>query len=180
MIQVKVDRMFLSNMGFVVVLKGEGDPRSLPIFIGAAEAHAIALWMNKVEIPRPMTHDLLKNILDCAECRLHRVEVTRLEEGTFFASIVLDIGGEETHVDARPSDAIALALRTKTSIYVNSAVMDEAGKVLEGQEEHVPESPPTIDKFKADLEQAIAEERYEDAAQLRDQIRVLERNSTKN
>jgi bifunctional DNase/RNase len=179
MIPVKIDRMFLSNMGFVVLLKGEDDPRSLPIFIGAAEAHAIALWINKVEIPRPMTHDLLKNILDCAECRVHRVEIMGLDKGTFFANIVLEIDGEEVNVDARPSDSIALALRTGTSIYVTNAVMDEAGKVVDGEANGESEAPE-LDRFKADLELAISEERYEDAAELRDRIREMERDSTKN
>ena len=86
MITVKVDKLFLSNMGFVVLLKGEDDERSLPIFIGAAEAQAIAIHINNVQMPRPMTHDLLKSVLDYLECRLLRVEVCELKEGTFYAN----------------------------------------------------------------------------------------------
>jgi bifunctional DNase/RNase len=179
MIQVTIDRMFLSNMGFVLLLKGDDDPRSLPVFIGAAEAHAIALWINKVEIPRPMTHDLLKNILDCAECRVHRVEVVELKKGTFYANIVLDIAGEETSVDARPSDAIALALRTGVAMYVSKSVMDQAGKVLDGPESTDSEVPE-LERLRSDLETAIAEERYEDAAEVRDRIREIERHSNHN
>ncbi len=185
MVEVKVERMFLSNMGFVVLLKGCDDPRSLPIFIGAAEAHAIALWINNVEIPRPMTHDLLKNILDCVECRVHRIEVVDLQEGTFYARIVLDIDGEEIEVDSRPSDAIALALRTAVSMYVSSSVMEEAGKVFDekGEEQNgepVESDVSHLDQLREKLELAVSEERYEDAAGLRDEIRELEHHTTQN
>jgi bifunctional DNase/RNase len=183
MIPVKVERMFLSNMGFVVLLKGDDDPRSLPIFIGATEAHAIALWINDVEIPRPMTHDLLKNMLDCLECRVHRVEISELKEGTFYANIVIDVDGVETGVDARPSDAIALALRAGVSIYVSGSLMDEAGKVLDekGDEQASDETDESrLEQLKAGLEQAISEERYEDAAEIRDSIRELEHHSSHN
>ena len=185
MIQVTVEKMLLYKMGFVVFLKGADVPLSLPIFIGAAEAQAIALWMNNVEIPRPMTHDLLKNILDCVECRVHRVEVTDMQEGTFFANIILDIDGEEVAVDSRPSDAIALALRTGVNIYVSRSVMEEAGKVFDddGEEQDgLPEKSGTshLEQLKENLETAVAEERYEDAAGIRDQIRELEHHTTQN
>ncbi len=185
MIRVKVERMFLSNMGFVVLLKGEEDPRSLPIFIGAAEAHAIALWINNVEIPRPMTHDLMKNILDCAECRVHRVVVTDLKEGTFYANIILDVAGKDTVVDSRPSDAIALALRTGVQIYVSDKVMQEAGKVFSDKGEEQDDasqeaSPSELEQLKDSLEIAVSEERYEDAAGIRDRIRELEHQTTQN
>lgn len=185
MILVKVDRMFLSNMGFVVLLKGDHDARSLPIFIGAAEAHAIALWINKVEIPRPLTHDLLKNILDCVECRVHRVEITDLIEGTFYANIVLESNGVAIDVDARPSDAIALALRTGVPIYVSAAVMNESGKVFDQKNEGGEGAPsPTgvseLEKLKKSLDEAVLEERYEDAAGIRDKIRELEQRTASN
>jgi uncharacterized protein len=77
-IQVKIDQLFLSNLGFVVILKSDGDDRSVPIFIGAAEAQAIAIQMQGVVVPRPLTHDLLKNVFDYLECRVKRVEVCDL------------------------------------------------------------------------------------------------------
>ena len=185
MIRVKVERMFLSNMGFVVLLKGDDNPKALPIFIGAAEAHAIALWINNVEIPRPMTHDLMKNILDCMECRTRRVVVTELREGTFYANIVLDINGEDTVLDARPSDAIALALRTGAQIFVSDKVMQEAGRVFneKGEEQaQLAETPQVseLDKLKESLAKAVSEERYEDAAGIRDRIRQIEHQTTQN
>jgi len=185
MILVKVDRMFLSNMGFVVLLKGDHDARSLPIFIGAAEAHAIALWINKVEIPRPLTHDLLKNILDCVECRVHRVEVTDLIEGTFYANIVLENNGVAMDVDARPSDAIALALRTGVPIYVSVSVMNESGKVFDqqsdgGQAQTAGTGSSELEKLRKSLDEAVLEERYEDAAGIRDKIREMEHHTASN
>jgi len=188
MIPVKVDQLFLSNVGFVVLLKGVKDERCLPIFIGAAEAQAIAIQINDVKVPRPLTHDLLKNVLDCLECRVRKIEVCDLKEGTFFARLVLDRGGDEVSMDTRPSDAIALALRCSAPIFVAEKVMDEAGNVFdksnvsdigkksgsekEGQASDRKLSPAEL--LKRDLEKAIKEERYEDAAGLRDEMKRLE------
>jgi uncharacterized protein len=193
MIAVKVDQLFLSNMGFVVLLKGAQDERSLPIFIGAAEAQAIAIWMNRVEIPRPLTHDLLKNVLDCLECRLERVEVCDLREGTFYARLILATGGGEFEMDSRPSDAIALALRAEAALFVDDSVMDRAGRVftaeeLAGAQASAAEPAPAgaaapaaapqarltpLQILQRDLQKAVDEERYEDAARLRDEIAHL-------
>ncbi len=182
MIQVKVEQLFLSNVGFVVILKGEADPRSLPVFIGPAEAQAIAIPMGGVKVPRPLTHDLLKNILDQQECRLKRVEVCDLREGTFFGKLVLERDGVEFPMDSRPSDAIALALRFGAPMYVHESVMGEAGQVIHGQQvEGAPAAAEgkkaeltPLDQIKRQLEKAIREERYEDAARLRDEIKRLE------
>ena len=186
MIPVKVDQLFISNVGFVVLLKGLEDQRVLQVIIGAAEAQAIAVHLNSVEIPRPLTHDLLKNLLECFECRLIRVEVCDLREGTFFAKLVLERNGVEMEVDSRPSDAIALALRCAAPVFVAEKVMDEAGRILEeqpdgaaGQEGKVPAKPAAkpltpLEKLRDDLDKAVKEERYEDAAGIRDEIKRLE------
>lgn len=194
MIPVKVEQMFLSNMGFVVLLKGVEDARSLPIVIGATEAQSIALWLSQEPLPRPLTHDLMKTVLESLNCRLKRTEVCDLRDGTFFASLVLEKESRELPVDARPSDAIALALRFGAPIFVDNSVMDEAGRVLEAGELQSPpgggkpeESPKAPSKprgrrskaarqedFRRDLLKAIEEERYEDAASLRDKLRDLE------
>ena len=183
MIPVKVDQLFISNMGFVVLLKGLEDERVLQIFIGAAEAQAIAVHLNSVEIPRPLTHDLLKNLLEYFDCRLSRIEVCDLREGTFFAKLVLDHNGVEKEVDSRPSDAIALALRCAAPVFVAEKVMDEAGRVLEtppvsGDEEKEQGKPAAaltpLEKLNRDLDKAVKEERYEDAAQIRDEIKRLQ------
>ena len=191
MIPVKIDQLFLSNMGFAVVLKGLIDERSLPIVIGVAEAQAIALQVNKVHVPRPMTHDLLKNLLERLEWRLRRVEVCDLREGTFFAKLILTHNGNELAMDSRPSDALALALRFKAPIYVEEKVMDEAGRVFQENDEATPDggngsvagqpkklTPTEI--LERDMAKAIKEERYEDCARIRDEIKRLESTHTGN
>ena len=193
MIPARVEQLFLSNMGFVVLLKGEADERSLPIFIGAAEAQAIALWINKIHVPRPLTHDLFKNVLDCLEARLVRIVVTDLKEGTFYAKLILAQNRSELEMDARPSDAIALALRADCPIFVDEKVMDEAGRVFEENRDGLIEKPvpggtagstsvslTPIEALEKDLQKAVDEERYEDAAKLRDRIKHLKESHTKN
>jgi bifunctional DNase/RNase len=194
MIHVKIAGLSLSNMGFVVLLRGEEDPRTVPIFIGGSEAQSIALQIDKVKIPRPLTHDLFKNVLDCMECRLKRVVINELVESTFYAVLVLERDGLETEVDARPSDAIALGMRCSAPLYVTQKVMTAAGVVLEDKEgvpkeegKAVPGAKPkpapvssVIDQLKAKLEKAVVQERYEDAAKLRDQILHLEQSHGKN
>ena len=195
MLPVKVDQLFLSNLGFVVLLKGPNDERSLPIFIGAAEAQAIAIQINKVNMPRPLTHDLMKNVLDFMECRLRRVEVCDLREGTFYARLVLDRDGEDMTLDSRPSDAIALALRCSAPIYVAEQVMEEAGKILdtetegegtgpedaaEGGQEKPEKDLSPLEALERRLRQAVEAERYEEAANLRDQIRQIRHSHPDN
>ena len=189
MIPVKVDQLFLSNLGFVVLLKPEDDSRSLPIFIGAAEAQAIAIHINKVDIPRPLTHDLMKNLLDLLECRVKRVEVCDLQEGTFFAALICEREGREMRVDCRPSDGIAVALRTRAPLFVAEAVMKEAGRNVELDEETSGQPGSTVkphrdltplELLEKKLEKAVEEERYEDAARLRDDIKRLKGSHTPN
>ena len=119
----------LSNMP-IIILKDEEDKRSLPIWVGIFEANAIALELEKIATPRPMTHDLIKNILETIEARVLKVVVTDLKENTFFAALHLQIGETEYTVDSRPSDAIALALRVAAPIYVEEDVVRKA-KTLE-------------------------------------------------
>jgi len=119
----------LSNMP-IIILKDEEDKRSLPIWVGIFEANAIALELEKIATPRPMTHDLIKNILESVEARVTKVVITDLKENTFYAVLHLQIGEREYTVDSRPSDAIALALRVAAPIYVDEEVVRKA-KTLE-------------------------------------------------
>ena len=119
----------VSNMP-IIILKDEEDKRSLPIWVGIFEANAIALELEKIATPRPMTHDLIKNILETIEARVVKVVVTDLKENTFFAVLHLQVGETEYTVDSRPSDAIALALRVAAPIYVDEDVVKKA-KTLE-------------------------------------------------
>ncbi|MDI6774392.1 MAG: bifunctional nuclease family protein [Verrucomicrobiota bacterium] len=193
MVLVKVDQLLLSNLGFAVLLKGVEDERTLPIIIGGAESQAIALCINRVQAPRPLTHDLLKNVLDFLECRLMKVEISDLKEGTFFANLTLERDGRRMEMDARPSDSIALALRANVPIYVAERVMEEAGRVFpeaevvaEGEGGEVEQTTgqkkearkkalSPVEILQADLRKAVEEERYEDAAKLRDEIERLKK-----
>lgn len=111
----------VSNMP-IVILKDTGGETVLPIWVGVYEANAIALEMEKVATPRPMTHDLIKNVLMGLETRVHKVVVTELREDTFYAVIWLERGGEVISIDSRPSDALALALRVDCPIFVDEVV----------------------------------------------------------
>ncbi len=115
----------ITNMPIVILKDSDGD-RVLPIWVGVFEANAIALQIENIPTPRPMTHDLLKNILSEIEANVDRIVVSELRENTFYAMIYLDRGGQIIAIDARPSDAIALALRTKSPIYVEESVVENA------------------------------------------------------
>jgi uncharacterized protein len=107
----------------IVILKDVAGDSVLPIWVGVYEANAIALEMEKVSTPRPMTHDLIKNVLTGLETQVHKVVVTELREDTFYAVIWLERGGEVISVDSRPSDALALALRVDCPIFVDDLVL---------------------------------------------------------
>lgn len=183
MIPVQVYNLSVSNVGYVVLLRNPDSQRTVPIFIGGPEAQAIALKLNNVEPPRPMTHDLMKNIMDAFEGRLEKVVVSSLKEGTFYGQLIIDFEGQEIEIDARPSDAIALALRYSAPIFVSDDVMEEAGVYLEESGTENREESETsetsggdneqtrIQNLEEKLQKAIEEERYEDAAKLRDEIR---------
>jgi uncharacterized protein len=118
----------ITNMP-IIVLRDQSGERILPIWVGVFEANAIALQMENVETPRPMTHDLLRNVIQDLEARVERIVVCDLRENTFYAEIHLHSGGRPLTVDARPSDAIALALRTRSPIFVEESVIEGASHV---------------------------------------------------
>ena len=118
----------ITNMPIVVLRDQEGQ-RILPIWVGVFEANAIALQIEKVQTPRPMTHDLLKNVIGDLAARVERIVVCGLKENTFYATIHLNAVAGPITVDARPSDAIALALRTGSPIFVEESVIQSAKSV---------------------------------------------------
>ncbi len=118
----------LSNMP-IIILRDEEDTRSLPIWVGIFEANAIALELEKIATPRPMTHDLMKNMLEALDAHVVKIVVNDLKENTFFAVIHLRVGESEITVDSRPSDAIALALRVAAPIFVEEEVVQKAKSV---------------------------------------------------
>jgi bifunctional DNase/RNase len=118
----------ITNMP-IIVLRDEAGQRILPIWVGVFEANAIALQIENVQTPRPMTHDLLKNVIEDLQAHVQRIVVCALKENTFYAEIYLSGSRGEVTIDARPSDAIALALRTQSPIFVEEAVIEGATNV---------------------------------------------------
>ena len=126
----------LSNMP-IIILRDEEEKHSLPIWVGVFEANAIALELEKITTPRPMTHDLIKNILESLEAKVAKIMVNDLRENTFFAEIHLRVGASDITVDSRPSDAIALALRVGAPIFVEEEVVKKAKSVEVSKEAEI-------------------------------------------
>jgi uncharacterized protein len=118
----------ITNMP-IVILRDKDGQRVLPIWVGIFEANAIALQIENISTPRPMTHDLLRNIIQDLRAKVEKIVVCDLQENTFYALIYLALDGDVLAIDARPSDAIALALRTRAPIYVEDRVIDHAKTV---------------------------------------------------
>jgi len=190
--KVQVDILGLSTSpssggAYALILKEMNGPRRLPIIIGAFEAQSIALEMEGIKPPRPLTHDLMKNIIDTFGVSLQDVFINELRDGTFYAKITIEGVSESQEVDSRPSDAIALAVRYGVPIFVAEEVLNEAGIVAENEEEEPAEGkeqktdPPAafkkhatkLDQLQSSLKEAIEKEEYEKAAKLRDDIRKL-------
>ncbi len=150
-----------ANAPMVLLRERSGAERTVPIFIGAPEATAIALALDGVATPRPMTHDLLRDVLDGLSVALERVVVTDLHDKTFFAELHLLSDGKRHVVSSRPSDAIALAVRTGTAIYASDSVLEEAG--LRDGDEPVDDDRPeeVVEEFKEFLD-TISPEDFED------------------
>ena len=191
LVEVKRISYYPPSKGYAVILQEKVGSRSLPIIVGSSEAQAIALYLEGVEMPRPMTHDLIINVLENIESEINRVSIARMSNGTFFAEIeVTNVQVGEIIIDSRPSDAIAIALRTLTPIYISDEVMNRAGidnlttesEVQEpviSEELLTKESPEdtVLENLNEALEKAISEEEYEVAARLRDRIKQLEKES---
>jgi bifunctional DNase/RNase len=133
MIEVQIDsvRVHLMTPQRLVVLKQIGSERYLPIWVGPYEAEAITVALQEVEMIRPLTHDLLKNVFGAFNARIKRIEIVKLQNEIFYGSIVAEVDGREVNVDSRPSDAIALSVRAHVPILVHFSVMEEAGIIPE-------------------------------------------------
>ena len=192
LVEVKRISYYPPSKGYAVLLQEKDSKRSLPIIVGSNEAQAIALYLEGVDMPRPMTHDLLINVLDLLESDIKQVTIARMKNGTFFAEIeVSNSQVGDIMIDSRPSDAIAVALRTMTPIYVSDEVMERAGidnfstgseiaETVSSDEllKETVDEGSAIENLAEALEKAISEEEYEVAARLRDRIKQLEKKST--
>ena len=144
MIEMVIDsvRVSLTNQQRIVVLREASSERYLPIWIGPYEAESITIALQEVEVARPQTHDLLKNVLQAVNARLLRVEVISLRDDVFYGNLIIEVDGHVIEVDSRPSDALALAVRAHVPIMVTRDVLESAGITpeQEGQEQEI--TPP--------------------------------------
>ncbi len=197
--KVQVDILGLSPTpapgggGYALILKEIGGDRRLPIIIGSFEAQHISLELEGINPPRPLKHDLIRNVIEQLGFSISYVFINELRDGTFFAKIKMDVGSVE-EVDSRPSDAIALALKFAVPIYVSEEVMNEVafvpdkddleegaeGDIFKQSEESETKDEPTdpytkkMNRLQTDLKAAVENEDYEKAASLRDEIKKLE------
>jgi bifunctional DNase/RNase len=133
MVEMTIDSIRVSLMNYqrVVMLKEKAAERYLPIWIGPAEAEAIAVKLQKVTVPRPLTHDLLRSVIGTLGATINCIIVSDLRNDTFYAKIVLNVDGGQMEIDSRPSDALALAVRAEVPIYAEETVLDRASILLD-------------------------------------------------
>jgi len=172
---------------YALVLAEENGDRRIPIIIGPVEAQAIAIQMEGLKPPRPLTHDLIRNMAQAFDIILLEVTIHKLEEGIFFSELLCEMNGKEVRIDSRTSDAIALALRFRCPIFTSEDILRKAGIILEMNEEHPSgsgEGEPrpskmthstyekyTLTDLEAALDEAIQNEDYEKASLIRDEIK---------
>ena len=196
--KVQVEILGLSSTpsaggAYAILLKEVYGTRRLPIIIGAFEAQAIALEMEGIKPPRPLTHDLLKSTIDNLGASVQEVIIDELKENTFYAKIILEVSSLTNDIDSRPSDAIALAVRTQAPIYVNEEVMniaafvpaseddtfnlDESEEEKENEDKSKSSNPVSRESKLATLQnnlrEALEKEDYERAAKVRDEIKKI-------
>jgi len=148
MVEVVIDsiRVSLMSQNRMVILREAGQERYLPIWIGIYEAEAITLALQEVEVSRPLTWDLLKNVIHTLGARVVQVEVVELREDTFYGNIVLEVNDRLINIDSRPSDAIALAVRTHVPILVSRQILNSAGIVPEEDLQKAADQPEATDE----------------------------------
>ena len=180
MIPVEVEKISYhpSSRSYAVILKDDSSKLFLPILVGSFEAQSIALALEVVDTPRPLTHDLICDMIKKVDATLDAVNISQLNDGVFYASLRLKSKNFGTKsIDARPSDAISIALRLSAQIYVTEEVIKEAGVdkkeiVSDNKQTIVPKY--SLQDLEVKLKQAVDEEEYEKAAKIRDKIKELE------
>ncbi len=177
---------------YALVLSEENGARRIPIIIGPVEAQAIAIQLEGLKPPRPLTHDLIKNLALAFNIVLLEVVIYKLEDGIFFSELLCEMDGREVRIDSRTSDAVALALRFRCPIFTTEEILNKSGIVLEGDEarhpeEHSGSSKPefsdaspfaryTLQELEEMLNEAVHNEDYEKASILRDEINNRKKN----
>ena len=207
LVEAEIWTVARTDKGTAVLVRPVGSERAVPIFIGQLEAHSILIGMGDVAMPRPLTHDLFIQIIEKLHAQVERIEINDLQEGTYFARVILKQGMKKLVLDARPSDALGIATRAKCPVYIAEYIVDEASipvnmiseengsdlaEVLEEADlaseevgeispdapssEELLETPLDVQRavLKMQLERAIQEENYEEAARIRDILGKLQ------
>ena len=206
MIEAKVHSLAITDKGFVVMLKPINSERVIPVFIDYLQAQSMATALFNYKMGRPLTHDLINSIFKNCNIRLVNIIIDNVHLDTYYSKLVIDHNGKNIFIDARPSDAIALALRFQASIFIEEHVIEKVGMVLEDSSENAKEmelksgipynyqvfdkennsentkkdlksnesDAKTKEEIQKLLEQAVKEERYEDAAKYRDELNNLD------
>ena len=176
LVEAEIWTIARTDQGNAVLVRPTGSDTAVPIFIGQLEAQSILIGMGNVPMPRPLTHDLFLSVMHKVGLSIERIEITELKEGTFFAQLILHQQGKSQTIDARPSDSIALAVREKCPIFIDEDVVEEAGipvSTITDQVGNIPEDDSKdvqLEKLQKDLDKAVEEENYEEAARIRDLI----------
>ena len=173
MIEMTIDSIRVSLMNYqrVVILKEKMAERYLPIWIGPAEADAIAVKLQEVTVPRPLTHDLLHSVIDALGATVHHIIVSDLKSDTFYAKIILNVDGGQTEIDSRPSDALALAVRAEVPIYAEETVLEKAGILLDKE---TGKPIPVIESEMGDKGKKVSEEELRRMSAFYDFINTLD------
>lgn len=179
MIEVKINGLFLTqSQASGVILKEINGERTLPIIIGEYEAQSIALGLENIIPPRPITHDLLLNMIKSMDGQIERVIISDLKNNTYYAIIQVRRKTKLHEIDARPSDAIALAVRQSIQIFVEEEVMRKgaysADELQDIEERQIDAAQDRLEILKKELQEAVEKEEYERAAQIRDDIKKLQ------
>jgi uncharacterized protein len=199
LVEAEVWTVARTDQGNAVLVRPKGSELVVPIFIGQLETQSILIGLGNIQVPRPLTHDLLLSMIGQLRVSIVRIEINDLKDGTFFSRIIIrSENGEETSVDARPSDAISLAVRIRCQVYIAEYIVDEAGISVnlvsdmaqeqqvkdlgradapEGQTDKIPLSEFARDersRLQKELDDAIASEDYEKAASIRDKLKTLD------
>ena len=152
----------------IVILRDKEGQKVLPIWVGIFEANAIALQIENISTPRPMTHDLLRNVIEDLKASVQKIVVCDLQENTFYALIYLRLNGDTLAIDARPSDAIALAVRVRVPIYAEESVLERAGVLLDQEEASGPATEERTEVKPEELERMSAFRDFIDSLDLDD------------
>ena len=189
LVEAEIWTVARTDKGNAVLVKPVGSEQAVPIFIGQLEAQSILFGLAGVPVPRPMTHDLFISVLEKTGVSVERIEITDLKDRTFYARMILKQGMKKLTVDSRPSDALGVASRLKCPVYIAESIVDEAGvavslvsddeiqlQVGEEEQEGIQDVPEEVDekqRLEQELQRAVEEEDYEEAARIRDRLKEL-------